>query len=164
VKINQLSHIELVIAQSIIKKKIYLFGGQIYNGPDGYLFNNDLHTFDIETKKWEEVETTGDIPSKRSQHSSILYKNFLFIIGGHDSNYFYRDFYYLNLNNLEWKKFDLNISNLSINYKGIFSAQISTILSDDMILVHGWDDKNEFLIDLKNKNIKKKESVYEKKK
>jgi len=58
----------------------------------------------LKKKEWKEIETSGDVPSKRSQHSSFVYKSNFFVVGGHNKDLFLRDVYYLNLNTFIWKK------------------------------------------------------------
>jgi N-acetylneuraminic acid mutarotase len=148
---------------STVEKKIFLFGGQVYRDRKGYDFKNDLHVFDTESNTWTEIEQKGDIPSKRSQHQSFIYKNNLFIIGGHDANTFFRDIYYLNLNNYTWKQFEINIKNIDIEYMNMYHAAISVNIFNDKIYIHGWDEKYDHIVNLKNGNMKSINSKFDKK-
>jgi len=143
--------------------KILIFGGQVFKDKNEYNFFNDFHIFNTKSNEWEEIETNGDIPSKRSQHTSFIYKNNLFVVGGHNKNNFFRDVYYLNLTNFTWKKFDLKFENFDISYSGIFPAQITSYIVNDLLFIHGWDNKYDFLINFNDKKIKKIESIYEQK-
>lgn len=59
-------------------KKILFFGG----GVKGGRFTNELITFDLENKRWERIETTGDVPCPRYKHQSCVVGHRLFVIGG----------------------------------------------------------------------------------
>ena len=49
-------------APVLFQNKIYTFGG--YNGDPGQIYN-DVRKFDIITKTWSTVSTTGATPAKR---------------------------------------------------------------------------------------------------
>ncbi len=58
-------------------KEIYVF-----RGGNGREYLNDLHALDVETHKWHIVETTGNPPQQRANHSSAVIEDELFIFGG----------------------------------------------------------------------------------
>ncbi len=59
---------------------LYVFGG-VDKGQKRF---NDLFIFNFHNRTWEQLKTSGNIPSPRSFHRMVLYKNNLFVIGGFD--------------------------------------------------------------------------------
>lgn len=61
------------------RKEIYLF-----RGGNGREYLNDLHAFHVETFTWRVVESRGEIPMRRANHSSafLVGREELFIFGG----------------------------------------------------------------------------------
>ena len=62
-----------------VDKMIYIF-----RGGDGRDYLNDLHTLNIDTNIWKLVETDGETPPPRANHSSTVIKKKLYIFGGWD--------------------------------------------------------------------------------
>ena len=50
--------------------------------------SNDAYAFNVTSKSWAKVKTTGDAPSARNCHSAVLYKAALFVFGGQSGNSF----------------------------------------------------------------------------
>lgn len=46
--------------------------------------NSDIHTLDLQTKRWESVDVTGmqEVPSPRHSHAAVVYGQSMFIFGG----------------------------------------------------------------------------------
>ena len=59
------------------KKEVYVF-----RGGNGREYLNDLHALHIFDLTWRKVETTGEIPQQRANHSSAILEHELFIFGG----------------------------------------------------------------------------------
>jgi N-acetylneuraminic acid mutarotase len=57
-------------APVLFQNKIYTFGG--YNGDPGQIYN-DVRKFDIITKTWSTVSTTGATPAKREFHAAAVH-------------------------------------------------------------------------------------------
>jgi hypothetical protein len=72
-------------------KKLFLFSGR-----DDVSRFNDVWEFHVETGLWKWIQATGDfIPKPMSAHTSVMYKQCLYVFGGNDGgntlpNYFYR--------------------------------------------------------------------------
>ncbi len=91
----------------VIKSEIYLFGG---SGPSGTCFN-DLQAFnpskneiiyfynkfcELVKKQWTEIEMSNNSQIKpRAGHSTTVYEDKLFIMGGSYGQQYYKDFYIL---------------------------------------------------------------------
>eukprot|EP00002_Diphylleia_rotans_P037878 TRINITY_DN851_c0_g1_i4.p1 TRINITY_DN851_c0_g1~~TRINITY_DN851_c0_g1_i4.p1 ORF type:complete len:1328 (-),score=243.35 TRINITY_DN851_c0_g1_i4:664-4647(-) len=57
---------------------MYVFGGL---EPDKKL-SNGLYEFSFETRTWKEIKSAGEVPSPRFRHASVVYKEYMFVIGG----------------------------------------------------------------------------------
>lgn len=84
--------------------EIIVFGGMVCNGGP-YFYFNDCFVFNTDTLEWRELKTTGSIPSKRSQHCSILYKNrYMFVFFGQNESTTFNDIHVLDLETNNWIK------------------------------------------------------------
>ena len=61
------------------RREVYVF-----RGGNGREYLNDLHALSTETLSWRKVETTGEIPQQRANHSSAILDETgeLFVFGG----------------------------------------------------------------------------------
>jgi preprotein translocase subunit YajC len=75
-KINLSGH-----SSNLNDKEIIIFGGMI---GEGYSLSNDVYKIEIEEKTIKLVECYGEKPMKRKEHSSNIYNDSLFVIGGFD--------------------------------------------------------------------------------
>jgi N-acetylneuraminic acid mutarotase len=100
-----------------INNFIYIFAGKTKDG----VMLSDMWRFNLDSKIWEEIKLNNDIPRGRSGHTSINFKNSLYIFGGKVGN--------IQETNELWK-FDLN-SNSFI------------LLHDSMLEQHQPQEKEE---------------------
>jgi N-acetylneuraminic acid mutarotase len=73
-------------ATCLVNTSMYLHGGY---GGGGFARKDygDLHSLDLETYVWEELETTGDAPEPRSGHQLLCVEDrVLYLMGGWNSN------------------------------------------------------------------------------
>ncbi|PKI85561.1 Kel2p [Malassezia vespertilionis] len=86
---------------SVIGSNLFVFGGQVES-----TFFDELWRFDLNSLKttptWELVQTNGNTPPRRTGHSSIVYRNRLYIFGGTDSNFHYNDTWCFDLVTYTW--------------------------------------------------------------
>lgn len=69
-------------AQAVVyADRVWFFGG--YTRKDGEYFN-DVYSFDLRTHHWEPVATIGEAPSRRTDHSVVLYGRCMYVYGGFD--------------------------------------------------------------------------------
>ena len=68
-------------SQAAVGKSIFVFGGRMGTSIDEKLLD-DLWTFDTEARTWSEVKATGDAPSARSFHSSVVVGECIYVFGG----------------------------------------------------------------------------------
>jgi N-acetylneuraminic acid mutarotase len=84
-----------------------MFGGYggVRDGQGYYL--DDLWKFDLESYKWEQLTTTGEVPESRSNYTLHLYapKNEVVMFGGGTDNRARFNFIFiLNLDSLQWRQ------------------------------------------------------------
>jgi leucine-zipper-like transcriptional regulator 1 len=60
---------------------LYFFGGYSKQSSEYY---EDLFRYDLNRKRWEALPDIGEKPSKRTDHSMVLYGNSLYVFGGYD--------------------------------------------------------------------------------
>lgn len=77
--------------------KLVLFGGF-----DGSQWLNDMYEFDFETKKWREINATGQLPSVRSCPAWAKDDTHVYIQGGYDGVERKSDFFACNLSTYTW--------------------------------------------------------------
>lgn len=76
---------------------MYIFGGW-----DGHFTLNHLLIFDLNSYKWIEAETTGDIPA-RYRHSAVTTTDAMYVFGGIDhTQQRFNDIYEFNYKTRNW--------------------------------------------------------------
>lgn len=83
------------------KRQIYVF-----RGGDGSEYLNDLHALDVDTMKWQKLDTHGLPPERRADHASAYMhatKEF-FVFGGWNGTTRLNDFYILDTVTLTWTR------------------------------------------------------------
>lgn len=80
--------------------KLILFGG---NGRSGSVERpfNDVWEYEPLTNKWTQIETQGTIPTGRFHHTSVVYKDEMYVVGGQKGD---KDVWRLDLKKREWHK------------------------------------------------------------
>lgn len=83
------------------KNEIYLF-----RGGNGREYLNDLHALDCATYTWRTVETRGEAPQQRANHSSAVLEETseLFIFGGWNGRERLNDIHILNTKTGVWSR------------------------------------------------------------
>lgn len=69
----------------------------VLGGGDGARALDDVHMLDINTLKWEKLETSGVPPPARGYHTSNLVKDKLVVFGGSDGHDCFEDVHVLDL-------------------------------------------------------------------
>jgi N-acetylneuraminic acid mutarotase len=77
-KVCEVDHKVSIHSASCFKSKIYIFGG--YQDGSNKTFN-DFYEFQLDTKIWRKLETSG-VPSDRMGHCSVIWNDKLYIFGG----------------------------------------------------------------------------------
>jgi len=76
----------------------------VFRGGNGREYLNDLHAFDVNTFTWRLVESKGEIPNQRANHSSAFLEetNELFIFGGWNGKERLNDIHILDIVTCTW--------------------------------------------------------------
>ncbi|KAI8886897.1 galactose oxidase [Backusella circina FSU 941] len=80
----------------------------VLGGGDGARALDDVHMLDINTLKWEKLETSGAPPPARGYHTSNLVKDKLVVFGGSDGHDCFEDVHVLDLSQRRWSQIDLD--------------------------------------------------------
>ncbi|BFZ64595.1 Negative regulator of mitotic exit [Saitoella coloradoensis] len=89
---------------SLLGSRLYVFGGQV----DGYFFNDlvsfDLNELNTPKSRWELAPTAPGtaIPPARTNHSSVVHNDKLYIAGGTDGSVWYNDTWVYDPRTTEW--------------------------------------------------------------
>ncbi|KAJ3428961.1 faciogenital dysplasia protein [Anaeramoeba flamelloides] len=91
------------------KSYLYLFGGE-YQKKQLIFFQNDLHCYDLATKKWKKpTSIKGRFPKARSFHTATRVNSKIYIFGGRGSNNeFLNDIHYFDARTFSWYFIDTN--------------------------------------------------------
>ncbi|CAD8073051.1 unnamed protein product [Paramecium primaurelia] len=77
----------------------------IFGGGDGKMWLSDLYKFDLVKCYWAQVDTTGQKPQGRLQHSSVIYDHKIYVFGGEpDRSHQLNDLYQLDIGNNVWTR------------------------------------------------------------
>lgn len=82
----------------VYKNKMIIFGGR-FNSKS----LNSMYIFDLETLSWNKIDCKGNstgsnnIPTARDSHTSLVYKNFMYVFGGNWQDKKLNDLWRLNL-------------------------------------------------------------------
>jgi len=120
---------------AILGSKFYIFGGQTDNGR----FMNDLWSFDLHKLKsgaprWHLTEFPNSsipIPSERTGHTVVTFKDSIYVFGGTDGQYHYNDTWKLDVSTGTWKELDC------IGYIPLPREGHAATLVDDVMYVLG---------------------------
>jgi hypothetical protein len=74
----------------------------VFRGGNGREYLNDLHALDVNTLVWRAVETTGQTPQQRANHSSAMLEDELFIFGGWNGTERLNDIHVLDTKTSTW--------------------------------------------------------------
>lgn len=77
---------------------LVIFGGSDLDSK----FYNDVYFFDLLKKTWMKVNTLGNVPSPRADHSAVLYGTTMWIFGGASSEGYLNDLYSFNIENVTY--------------------------------------------------------------
>jgi N-acetylneuraminic acid mutarotase len=124
-----------------IGSKCFLFGGI---SSKKY---NDVAEYDLEREAWKKIETSGEKPSARNNHSAVAFKKLLYVFGGeklYDEHTHTREcmseFRVLNTDTMEWKT-------VKTNGDGIEGRRghASVLVGKNMLILGGINTKGYYL-------------------
>lgn len=85
--------------------KIYLFGGEYYDGVENVVVD-ELIQFDINKQEWKRIITPLPRPGARCAHSTVYYKQALYVFGGEfataESYHHFKDVWKFDLTEKKW--------------------------------------------------------------
>jgi N-acetylneuraminic acid mutarotase len=94
----------------IYKDQMYIFGGLFYfnTGSCGTTLNivNDMHRYSFEKQLWREVKQIGKIPNKTNKHTSHIFNNMLYLLGGEGNQF--DIIYKFNFKNNNWSEIKIH--------------------------------------------------------
>ncbi|CAE7209638.1 Afg1l [Symbiodinium necroappetens] len=100
---------------------------------DGDYFN-DVYKYDIATSMWGSVHTLGEAPTKRTDHSVVLFRDSLLVFGGFDGHNRFNDLRELHLKDKRWSQVSVR-SQVPRNRFG----HTAVIYAHSMYIFGGWD-------------------------
>jgi len=119
-------------AQAVVwSGAVWFFGG--YTKKDGDYFN-DVYKYDIATSMWGSVHTLGEAPTKRTDHSVVLFRDSLLVFGGFDGHNRFNDLRELHLKDKRWSQ----VSVRSQQPRNRF-GHTAVIYAHSMYIFGGWD-------------------------
>ena len=96
-------------------------------------FNNQLLCFNPSSDEWMVLKCFGSVPRPRSQHSTTILRDKVWMYGGHDLTRItarFNELYHLSMRSFEWTQIQTG------NPQGLFFSSL-TAISDTMLLLHG---------------------------
>jgi hypothetical protein len=109
-------------------------GLYVWGGTHGTNYPTDMHRFDLCSKQWEYVVTTGDLPCGRYRHQAMVKDELMYIVGGSGINR-YGDVFTFHFTNCVWRKLVCTGTDLS---DGRYAH--SAVLRDGFIYLYGGND------------------------
>lgn len=115
-----------------VDKYLYMFGG--FNGVRSF---NKLEVFDIENSVWSALtDVRGSVPVSRDAHAMVVYKDSLYLYGGHDGENYLNDMYEFSIPNKTWTQ--ILASNSIVN--GI-RGHSANCIGQNIYIFGGYDGK-----------------------
>ena len=112
---------------------LYFFGGYSKQSAEYY---EDLFRYDLTRRRWEALSDNGEKPSKRTDHSMVLYGNSLFVFGGYDGQNRFGDLYKCSLaKSFKWKLVKTQGESVPLNRFG----HCAIVVQHSMIIFGGWN-------------------------
>lgn len=112
----------------------YQEGLYVWGGTHGTNYPTDMHRFDLCSKQWEYVVTTGDLPCGRYRHQAMVHEDLMYIVGGSGINR-YGDVFTFHFGTCVWRKLVCTGTDLS---DGRYAH--SAVLREDYIYLYGGND------------------------
>lgn len=109
-------------------------GLYVWGGTHGTNYPTDMHRFDLCSKQWEYVVTTGDLPCGRYRHQAMVKDDLMYIVGGSGINR-YGDVFTFHFGTCVWRKLVCTGTDLS---DGRYAH--SAVLRDGFIYLYGGND------------------------
>jgi leucine-zipper-like transcriptional regulator 1 len=82
---------------TVLGDKMYIFGG--YDGSNRV---NDFYEFDITSRKWSLVPSSGTPPSPRDRHTGVVHSTNFYVFAGFDGAQRVNDFFCFSFSTSKW--------------------------------------------------------------
>lgn len=112
----------------------YQEGLYVWGGTHGTNYPTDMHRFDLCSKQWEYVVTSGDLPCGRYRHQAMVKDDLMYIVGGSGINR-YGDVFTFHFGTNVWRKLMCSGTDLS---DGRYAH--SAVLRDGYMYLYGGND------------------------
>ena len=112
---------------------LFFFGG--YQRKRGHYFN-DLFYFDLDQKTWSGIQTTGDQPKARTDHTVVLYDGSIYVFAGYDGRQRFNDLWRCTLKDkkFKWKQVQ-TAGTQPLNRFG----HAAVVCNNSMFVIGGWN-------------------------
>jgi hypothetical protein len=123
----------------------------------GTTYLNDLWEFSFKDSKWNQIKTVGTSPNPRYGHQMFLHNNHLFIYGGCNKDYDFKEVHHLDLMKLKWEK----LNDLEFPFEETTGTVFTSIfqLKDELFFFGGifkeksFESGNKVLLDISGKKM-----------
>ncbi|CAE8670904.1 unnamed protein product, partial [Polarella glacialis] len=112
----------------------YQQGLYVWGGTHGTNYPTDMYRFDLCSKQWEYVVTSGDLPCGRYRHQAMVKDDLMYIVGGSGINR-YGDVFTFHFGTCVWRKIQCSGTDLS---DGRYAH--SAVLREGYIYLYGGND------------------------
>jgi len=112
----------------------YQEGLYVWGGTHGTNYPTDMHRFDLCSKQWEFVVSSGELPCGRYRHQAMVKDDVMYVVGGSGINR-YGDVFAFHFDSSSWSKLVCTGTDLS---DGRFAH--SAVLKDGNIYLYGGND------------------------
>eukprot|EP01006_Ploeotia_vitrea_P017347 TRINITY_DN48456_c0_g1_i1.p1 TRINITY_DN48456_c0_g1~~TRINITY_DN48456_c0_g1_i1.p1 ORF type:complete len:994 (+),score=139.24 TRINITY_DN48456_c0_g1_i1:170-2983(+) len=119
---------------SLHGSKIYIYGGENRN-----VMYDDLLVYDIESNSFSKVTPASSVsPGVRVGHSTVVYKNHLYLFGGHDShNAYHSEVYQFSFESQTWSTVGAQ------SMTEIRAGHSTTLIGNNVWIFGGHDSQNK---------------------
>jgi len=130
------ARVDGTIAYDPATRRLYLFGGQ------GSETLNDLWTYSLEQRRWEQISTPGENPPARFGHTLVLDapRNRLIVFGGQAGGFF-SDVWAYALGGAGWRRLSADDAGPSRRYG---HSAIYDATRERMVISHGFTNAGRF--------------------
>mmetsp|Transcript_122982 Transcript_122982/g.244717 ORF Transcript_122982/g.244717 Transcript_122982/m.244717 type:complete len:884 (+) Transcript_122982:125-2776(+) len=112
----------------------YKEGLYVWGGTHGTNYPTDMHRFELLSKQWSYVHTSGELPCGRYRHQAMVQDDLMYIVGGSGINR-YGDVFTFNFGTSVWRKLHCTGTDLS---DGRYAH--SAVLLEGYIYLYGGND------------------------
>eukprot|EP01124_Arcella_intermedia_P003169 TRINITY_DN11730_c0_g1_i1.p1 TRINITY_DN11730_c0_g1~~TRINITY_DN11730_c0_g1_i1.p1 ORF type:complete len:349 (-),score=66.84 TRINITY_DN11730_c0_g1_i1:5-1051(-) len=133
-------------AWAVHGQHLYVFGGRIADTRTGSKSTrtivNDLWRFNLDGFQWELVESLGEVPSPRHNHTALAYQDKIWVFGGTGGDHIFNELLAFDLKNNTWQL--LHPANTAlIRGRHGHSASLATLKDSTKMVIFGgglWED------------------------